>query len=168
MKIAFGHKMRSGKDTAVDYLISVYGGERISFAKPLYDIMHYAQSRLGIETHKDRKFLLMCGKWGRSINEDIFVDCAITESKKKEGNIFISDVRFLNEFYKLKNDGWILVKINRSNTDQSFDISETELDNVNKDWDYIVDNNGTLNEFYDKLDIIIQSHLDSNSAVVHL
>ena len=33
MKIAFGYKMRSGKDTAVDYLITKYGGKKITFAK---------------------------------------------------------------------------------------------------------------------------------------
>ena len=36
IKIAFGYKMGVGKDEACSYLIKKYGGEKISFASPLY------------------------------------------------------------------------------------------------------------------------------------
>ena len=43
MKIAFGYKMRSGKDTSVEYLIKKYGGEKISFSQPLYEALYAVQ-----------------------------------------------------------------------------------------------------------------------------
>lgn len=66
MKIAFGYKMSSGKDTSVDYLIKKYGGEKISFSKFLYNIMYYVQDLCGLEKEKDRHFLQLIGtEWGR-------------------------------------------------------------------------------------------------------
>ena len=49
MRIAFGCKMGSGKDTAVSYLISKYGGKRLAFADPIYKIQNYAQQLCGFE-----------------------------------------------------------------------------------------------------------------------
>jgi hypothetical protein len=61
IKIAFGYKMGVGKDEACSYLIKKYGGEKISFASPLYDIQHHAQRVCGFEEEKDRQFLQFIG-----------------------------------------------------------------------------------------------------------
>jgi len=57
MRIAFGYKARSGKDTSADYLARAYGGERLAFAQPLYDILQHAQRTCGFPDEKDRAFL---------------------------------------------------------------------------------------------------------------
>jgi hypothetical protein len=161
MKIAFGMTSGSGKDTSVDYLIKTYGGVKYSFAKPLYDMMYYSQEVLNLSRKKDRKFLQMFGDFFRKeVDEDIFVDLCLTRTCETSGNCFISDLRFENEFRKCKSRGFICVKLNRFadnsariDNGSQHHISETSLQSVNDDeWDYIIDNNGSLEDLYRQLD----------------
>jgi hypothetical protein len=162
MKIAFGYKMGAGKDEAVSYLIRKVGGKHISFASPIYDIMKYAQTRCGFKLEKDRKFLQYIGtEWGRSKEDKIWIRLALEESENN-GNTFLSDLRYPNELEALKSEGWTCVKLIRSHqedrkgTGDHIHTSETALDNIpDEEWDYIIHNDGTLKEFYDKLYIMI-------------
>ncbi len=171
MKIAFGYKISSGKDTCVDYLIEKYGGHKISFAQHLYDILYYAQKVCGFEIEKDRKFLQWVGtEWARARDSDVWVRLTIKESEriKKEEinkNIYCSDVRFLNEFEALKKNGWVLIKINRPEINSDIrigtgsisHISENMLDTVeDKEWDYIIDNNSSKEKLFQDLENIIK------------
>jgi len=161
MKLAFGYKMGVGKDTAVEYLQQKYGGEKLSFAAPLYDILHYAQDRCGFARKKDRQFLQYIGtEWGRVQEQNVWVRLAV-EATPKQGNVYMSDVRFLNEFQAMKDNGWKCVKLvrehqeNRKGSGSHSHRSETELDALDDDeWDYIVHNNDKLEDFYENLDRI--------------
>ena len=175
MKIAFGYKISSGKDTCVEYLIEKYGGIKVYFAKYLYDILYYAQKLCGFQIEKDRKFLQWIGtEWAREKDPDIWVKLTIQESKKiinehfenkKEiPNLYCSDVRFINEFNELKKDGWVMIKILRSNNinDERIGngkyehISENQLDLMeDSNWDYVIENNGSKEELFEKLEKII-------------
>ena len=77
-------------------------------------------------------------------------------TQTNSNNYFVSDLRFRNEAIALKRAGFTCVRIIRD--DRVIDRSQThqsELDLVNWDgWDYVIENNGTLEEFYKKLDII--------------
>jgi hypothetical protein len=165
MKIAFGYRMGVGKDTAVNYLIQKHGGTRVSFAGPIYDILAYAQKRCGFTPHKDRQFLQYIGaEWGRRQDPDIWVKLALEASAETQGNVFISDLRFPNEFEALKRDGWICVKLIRTDpedrvgTGTATHISETALDGVpDEEWDYVIANDGTLEEFEAKIKQIYDS-----------
>lgn len=166
MKIAFGYKMRVGKDTAATYLHKKIGGKQISFASPIYDILYYAQTRCGFPTYKDRQFLQYVGtEWARNKDPDVWINIALKEAKNEE-NAFISDLRFPNEFETLKKNGWICVKIIR-NYSEDFEgvgngshihTSETALDGLlNEHWDYILYNNSTLDNFYTQLDKLVDN-----------
>ena len=165
MKIAFSGKMGSGKDTAVDYLINKINGTQISFAEPIYNIMNYAQNVAGFSLEKDRKFLQLVGtEWARNIDNNVWVNIALEKARKLEGNVFVSDLRFINEFESLKDDGWVCVKLIRNTSNNSkragtgsvSHISETILDTIpNNRWDYIIYNNGTLEKFYDQINTIV-------------
>ena len=160
--IAFGGKMGSGKDTAVSYMISEYGGLRHSFAKPLYAIQEYTQRRCGFTLQKDRQFLQYIGtEWARKKDPNVWVKIALREVPKT-GNVFLSDLRFPNEFQALKKAGWICVKINRvhllgrEGSGDPRHSSEIALDEIpDKDWDLIIDNNEDLTSFYAKVDKIV-------------
>lgn len=163
MKIAFGFRMGVGKDEAVKYLSNKYGGVVIYFAEPIYDIMKYAQKVAGFPYEKDRKFLQWVGtEWARNIDNNVWVNKTIKKIPK-EGNVYISDLRFLNEFEALKINGWTCVKLIRevdnirAGTGSTFHISENILENIpDKDWNYIIENNGTLEEFHNKLDKLFE------------
>jgi len=165
MKIAFGYKMSSGKDASVSYLINKYGGEKISFSKYLYNILYYVQDLCGLKKEKDRHFLQLIGtEWGRKKDPELWINLILNDIKEKNTNLYCSDLRFLNEFLALKNDGWFCVKINRYNVDKNRigtgdanHISENELDCLeDSEWNYIIDNDGDIENLYEKLDEIVK------------
>ena len=164
MRLAFGYKMGAGKDTAVDYLIQKHGGVQISFAAPIYDIQRYAQERCGFKLEKDRQFLQYIGTdWARKKEPDVWVRLAV-EATPKEGNVFLSDLRFPNEFKALKREGWTCVKLvrphqeERKGTGSHSHASETALDVIpDNDWDHILYNDGSLEDFHAKLDNLVDT-----------
>jgi hypothetical protein len=161
IKIAVGYKAGSGKDTFCDYLLQKLKKTscKIGFANPIYDILFYTQRKCNFPTEKDRQFLQMIGDWGRSKNKNIWIELALEKSKGYE-LVLLSDLRFVNEFYSLKNNGWFNVKIINDNISSSRigngsnnHSSETELEIIHDaSWDYIIYNNGNIQEFYEKID----------------
>jgi hypothetical protein len=159
LKIAIGGLLGSGKDTAVDYLINKYGGIKITFADPLYDILHHAQNVCGFPQEKDREFLQWIGtEWGRKKEEQIWVRLAMEKANTVQGNVFISDVRFPNEFQAAKDNGFKCIKILRNNVDNgrvgsgsSTHSSETSLNDV-QNWDSVISNDTSFDDLYKMLD----------------
>ena len=189
--LAFGCEARVGKDTAVDYLISKKGGVKKSFAAPLYDIQHYTHTRLGLKIKKDREFLQLIGDWGRKQNEHIFInvllreidsdcvtsdrvtdcvtsdrvtDCVTSDRVSKTENVYVSDVRYPNEFFVLKNRGVTMVRLTRDNRFVSADTNVTSHSSENSlqdyPWDIIMSNNGSLVELYAQLDQLYSNSKD--------
>ena len=153
--LAFGCEARVGKDTAVDYLISNKGGVRKSFAAPLYDIQSYTHARLGLENKKDREFLQLVGDWGRKQNKLIFIEVMLQEIDAETENVYVSDVRYPNEFISLKNRGFTMVRITRDNRFVSADTNITSHSSENSlqdcPWDVVISNNGDQDDLYGKL-----------------
>lgn len=97
----------------------------------------------------------------REIDPYIWVDTLLNEydskkyfaniNKTSEPNWFIADVRMLNEAEAIKSRGGILIKIERDTNYADNHISETSLDNYD-DWDYTIDNNGSLDELVCKVE----------------
>lgn len=160
MKIGFGCNMGTGKDISVSYLIEKYGGIKLSFAEPVYDILNYAQKTCSFSQEKDRKFLQFIGTdWAREINENVWIDILLKKIINCNENIYVSDIRFLNELEALKNNNFICIKlvrninIDRIGTGSYSHISENSIED--KYWDFVIDNNGTLEELYIKIDNIL-------------
>jgi len=182
MKIAFGSKARSGKDTAADFLAERYGGQIFKFATAIYEISRLAYERVGVPFKKDPKLLQFLGtEWGRSIDTDIWVKACLADISlheispffDKSENIFLTDARFTNEADALKKDGFLLVRIERSALNRG-DIgrdpnhpSEIDLDNYTG-WDYVIDNNGTLEEFHSKIDELYNEILGASSGKIRI
>lgn len=76
-------------------------------------------------------------------------------------NWIITDVRFPNEVEALKKRGGILMRIDRNshNTVGTNHISETALDTF-FGWDYLVDNNSSLEDLRNQSRLILKKHLD--------
>ena len=166
--LAFGCEARVGKDTAVNYLIGKKGGVKKSFAAPLYDIQHYTHTRLGLKIKKDREFLQLVGDWGRKQNEHIFINVLLQEidsdSFSKTENVYVSDVRYPNEFFVLKNRGFTMVRLTRDNRFVSADTNVTSHSSENSlqdyPWDIIISNNGSLVDLYAQLDQLYSNSKD--------
>lgn len=177
MLVAFGHQSRVGKDTACnalantlnevnyqteqslfDVVLARYSLDKaviFSFAKPLYNLTETVQKYYKQPVEKDRGLLQALGGWGRS--EDPFIWINIMREKIKRAmldgqSVFISDVRYTNEFHMLKSLGFTMVKIERADRPIDGDPnhpSETELANAN--WDQVITNDGTELEFTTKI-----------------
>lgn len=152
MRIAFGPFMRSGKDTACEWLKETYGGKIFRFSHKLYKTSEAVQKTLGFPVEKDRELLLFLGKYAKEKDPYIFVDQVKNKILQQEQstNIFVSDVRREEEARMLKEQGFILVKIlrdcERSHCDMEEAMSKSSL------FDIVIENNGTLEEFFETLD----------------
>ena len=144
-----------------------------SFAKPIYEVIG-AIFQMGVEEIKQnkntmvkprsfmgrktyRELLQTIGRDLRdSVDEDIWIDALFGKHNSKVLNDWtshgcnwwvIDDLRFINEFYRIRSSGGKLIKIVRKqNTNIHPDIlnngSEINLDKFDDDqWDHIVDNN---------------------------
>lgn len=169
IKIAFGSEARVGKDTACDYLKEKHGGKLLRFADPLYKILYYAQDVCGFPRQKDRKFLQWVGtEWGRAQNDTVWIDATIREIPSNN-NCYVCDVRFPNELQAMKDAGFYCVRITRKNRNIECNpqhTSETALQD-STDWDAIIVNDGTLEEFYTKLDSIVEKLLKDTQQSIN-
>ena len=82
--------------------------------------------------------------------------------KTKYPNWIITDVRFPNELEAIKNRGGINIRVNRDTGTRAINInphsSETALDDAR--FDYIIDNNGSIEELIEKIkEILIKEKL---------
>lgn len=167
IRLALGCSMRVGKDTATDYLLKHMGEnsfKRLSFAKPLYDIMYYAEDICDIPRYKDRKFLQLIGtQWARAKNPNVWINCMKREIESSDNkNMIITDVRFENEFNFCRENGFSLIKINRegcetnsldSNTEESplFEALRNDELFIRDTLIYAQDVCGFERDYYDKL-----------------
>ena len=165
IKIALAGNMRSGKDTAADYIRRQYFPtlKVFSFAEPLYDILYMVQRTCRFELEKDRQFLQFLGDWGRQKNSKIWIDMLIDKIKLEPYNIpiIITDARYLNELKEIERQNFVIIKIE---ADEDIRVargasnlnhqSEKEIEFFNN-YDYIITNNDSFDEFYKQLDSIV-------------
>ena len=147
-----------------------------SFATPIYNLISLLfdmgveeikrnkntlvrpRSFMGMRSY--RELLQTVGMFVRdNADEDIWINALFGNSNVKiiqdwTGNgvrwWIIDDLRFLNEFYKIKDIGGINIKVNRDITNNLDDDiknngSEVDLDDLDwKEWDLFLDNNNTI------------------------
>lgn len=179
--IGFGCKAQVGKDTAAAYLEKKFPGKvkQVSFADKLktvtmelfglsYDqcygpkeIKEAVDARYGLSP---REILQGVGEKMRQIHPSIWVDTVfnttIPQLQKEGYNCFVvSDVRYPNEADKIHEHGGIVVRIDRTAGGASVGAnhaSETSMDGYSE-FDFVIDNNTTLEEYYIKLDELMEA-----------
>jgi hypothetical protein len=162
LRIAVGNKSRVGKDTFADRVTCLAGGSRFAFASRLYDVTRAIQAALGVPTEKDPALLQTVGTMLRThYSPDIFVratmdaiDAVTTEAPWS--NLIVTDLRQVNEFEALKKDGFVTVRVVRADRVIDRDpnhSTETELDNT--PFDYVITNDGTMDEYIENIDAVV-------------
>lgn len=172
--IAFTGKAGAGKTTAAELLVEL-GYQRQSFAAPLKDIA----ARLWGETARtDREKLQRLGVAVREIEQDTWSNLLVEGLRERElyprvnyqGNAVsepptvVDDMRFENEWFALKANGFVIVRITASRAvridrlkangkwqdeAQLEHVSETALDHLNPD--YTIHNDGPHADLYDEV-----------------
>jgi len=162
--IGFAGKANSGKDTAGKYLIDKYDYLHYYFAKPLKD---GAKTMFNLSDEQVKNKEKCIEPWGRSprqiyqllgtdvarsIDINVWVKNAQMFLNDNPGKpIVITDVRFSNESYWIRNLGGLVVYISR---DQELILDRghaSENGLSGKDVDVHIENNGTINALYENL-----------------
>jgi hypothetical protein len=100
-----------------------------------------------------RELLQKIGEGMRAIHEDVWVNALFGEYEP--GNKWIiPDVRYLNEFNRVKKEGGIIIRVERIGVPDSQHISETNLDHAC--FDYKIYNNDTLAELRERVREIME------------
>lgn len=177
MIIGVGFKARSGKDTIALHLVNKYSFAQESFAFPLKEyigrqICGFNDKQLygGWKEVVDPEWGMTPRQMLQLIGTDALRDVVhpdfwvipmrkkIEEHIRNNRSIVISDVRMFNEAELIKKMGGILIKVDRTNPDKISSAkhkSELELENF-PNWDYIVNNNGTVDDLFKKIDHIMK------------
>lgn len=141
MLISIGGLIGSGKDTAADYLCTVYGFKRMSWAAALKDavssIFGWDRELLEGSTKESRiwreqvdtwwserlnipdltpRFILQ--QWGtevcrKSFHDEIWVASLENRLRNIKGDVVITDSRFYNEISAIKRAGGITIRTHR-------------------------------------------------------
>ena len=180
----------SGKDTVAKRLVKKHGFKRDSFAKSLKDavgdIFNWDRKLLEGKTKKSREWREQPDKfWSEKMDKEvtprwvlqyfgtevmrkgmhdaIWVDSVISRYKGK--NTVISDTRFQNEIKTIKAHGGkiICVKRNPIPSREWMEVHHyhlSEWDWIGAEFDYTIENNGTVDDLNLEVDSIIRQLRD--------
>jgi len=137
---------RSGKDTVAKFLVQRYGFTQLKFAEPIHQFIQTLKLDKNFEKEAYRNLMVMMGLTCRKLDTDIFVkyiNDKIYEADLTNENIVISDIRFLNEWNWIKENGGVIWKISgRVNIDRN-DPAEIGIPEYCVP-DFILNNTGSM------------------------
>lgn len=168
MKIALFGKIRSGKDTVGELLINEYGCTRVAFGDGIKKIIDEFFPEAW-DNGKPRLHYQHVGQEFRKLNPDVWVNNLIKRAEDiriqnliyrgKSTDFVVTDGRQKNEALKLKEQGYTIILVEADETNRiermrqagdNFTLEmlrhETELQVDLIEPDYIINNNGTLED----------------------
>lgn len=196
MIVGFVGLIGSGKDTAADLLVDNFGFKRDSFANTLKDavanIFHWDRDMLQGQTAESRAWREEVDDWWAerlgiphltprwvlqffgtdvcrdNFSNDIWVASLERKLMQTKDNIVISDVRFPNEIWAIKEAGGTIIRLQRGPLPSWWDTARntpglTSIPDVHaSEWawvsegeDYVVHNDGSIEELGVNLRIVI-------------
>lgn len=167
--IGFCGLARTGKDTAVQFMQTYYGGVRVAFADPLKEglkvMLGLTDEDLNFDELKDaphdtygispRKMMQTLGtEWGRvCVAGDVWLRVAgrrIQREMDDGRNVYVSDVRFPNEAEFIRSMGGKIFHILRPGAKTvASHISEVPM--KVHDGDVVVVNDGSISDLFESL-----------------
>lgn len=178
MDIFINGRAGAGKSEIEQRLI-YHGYTPVQLSSGIYEI---ARNYFNMK-NKDRELLQSIGQLLRQIDEDVWVKyvCREIDLRKyieQSEKIVVSDVRQANEYDTFKDKGFIAIqvvadldkRIERLEKRDGIKIDDDYIKRIEenpaetgadgKEYDYIIDNNGTIEELYAKVDEILEQQLD--------
>ena len=167
MIIAFAGRANAGKDLAGKYLIEHYKFLHYYFAKPLKEGCKHLFQLTDEQIANKETIIEPWGMSPRTMYQKIGTDIGRTLDpniwiknaqmfidKNQNQNIVITDCRFGNEALWIRNRQGIVIHINRNNELIAESKHTSENSMVESDYDYSIENIGTKEDLYKKIDII--------------
>ena len=163
--IGISGKKQSGKDECCNVILEVCKekgllAKRIAFADALKsDICQMCLvSPAYLEANKHMFRLIMQG-YGTDFKRTQYPDYWV---KRWSANVYeayvkheikvliVPDIRFENEFKKIRSSNGILIRVKRKSIDTDSHVSETEMDKIqDSQFNFTIENYGTLENFRD-------------------
>ena len=131
MKIGICGKMASGKTTMAEAL-SHHQYFQYTIISMAGEVKRVGRELFGM-TKKDRPLLQQIGMKMREIRESVWLDAVILQSKNHDF-VVCDDVRFVNEAKNLKDDGWLLIKLDIDEDPQKSRLQSTYGDDWEVHW----------------------------------
>lgn len=168
MLIGISGEMRTGKDTVADYIINTYDFKHLKFTKGINDIYDKYNYQYKDEVKPRRALQIIGQEVRKALGEDVWVEYAMSEYGETQPTVF-SDVRLEQEFKAIKSRGGVIIRLMTSPGEQLRrletlgELTDERLlkhktESIPKGLeDYIVVNDGTLEELYEKIDDIIKT-----------
>ena len=172
MKIALLGKMRSGKDTVGEYLCDTHNCKRFAFGDEVKDVINTYFPK-AFENGKPREHYQVIGQSFRKLNPNIWIERTLEKINTVEQlnpniNIVVTDVRQPNEATELRKRGFTIIKVvapehirlerilaAKDNFNEEELHHETELNVDRCVYDYCITNDGTLEELYREVDVVL-------------
>lgn len=162
--IVLSGKQFSGKDTVADMIKEHFTDfKEIALAsaikKEFGKLKNITISEIERNKPLYRAELIELGNKGRAESPEFWIKKVIEE----DGNIIVPDLRLKHELFIFRIHGAISIRVEsnreerakRGNLVSEDDPTETQLDNIN-DWNYVIENNGTLDELQAQVNKIIK------------
>lgn len=170
MRIAIAGKMRSGKDTLAKHFIDDLNFKKLAFGEGIEKVGHDFFPNI-MAKGKNRKFYQHVGQSFREIDPRVWInylDKRLQDLHSKGiENFIVTDVRQVNEYHYLKEQGFVMLKVEaeeevrRERIEKAGDIfspeqfyheTEKQVDSIPAD--YILTNNTTLQDFVDQINYV--------------
>lgn len=183
--IAVGHQKNVGKDKfitfCVDHLRSRTRGLKIvrrGFADKIYEFLHSTYGWAGFKTkvyydeHPEckndvlanmktvRQMLIEVGTpVMRAYDDDVWINALL---KTVDSDIlFVSDLRFPNEFLHCQANKAIMLRIIRPGLPEPTDVADIALNGWDERWNFTIQNSGELSGLYNQAVAFCNEHLSS-------
>lgn len=167
--IGLSGRARVGKDTAANMVTAMYGGYQYSFADPIKEML---RAGLGIDLRSPywlnrkeeaipaigrspRELMQTLGtEWGlKHVHPQLWILMAQQYLLNKGPGMVLSDVRTENEAVWVRELGGRIIHIKRADADVVKDhVTEQEL--MIHDSDFLIRNDGTLEDLRDRIRVI--------------
>lgn len=186
MIIAFSGRSRCGKTTAANFLTANFNFIRRAFADGLRSLVAslFNLDAKALQDFKDyplpnskrtpRDILIQVGCSLRDVDPNVWFNYWERDLEKVVGqfpniNVAVDDLRFRNEFDKLRAKGAHLIRIERSLHAVTDEPSETDLDQYAEQglFDHTIHNTGGLDDFYYAVskhvsDLLVKQYVEKN------
>jgi hypothetical protein len=149
----FENKKFAGK---LKQICSIITGIPIEY---FYDHIHYS-SFLPVWNMTIREIQQKIGTeiFRNNLSENTWINALFCDFKKNS-NWIITDLRFPNELKTIKDNGGMVIRIERNIIDNDNHASEVSLDEYT-DWDYVIKNNGTLQDYENEIYIFNEKFIN--------
>ncbi|MBW3660304.1 MAG: hypothetical protein KY397_01550 [Gemmatimonadetes bacterium] len=164
LRIAFGGSMQVGKTTAADWLVERHGFVKYALADSIKEIACRDFEWDGLKDDRGRRLLQEIGDVGRNYRPDLWLDrFAARLQADPASRAVVDDVRLEREVRYLRDLGFVVALVVRP-ADRIATLplqarrshpTETGLEGVQLD--VAVDNSGSFEAFYVRLDALVKS-----------